>query len=246
MTSRGFTLLELLVAMVVVLLLSAAIAGAAAEARAVFDRVPAVIDMQQRGNAVIDTLSRALRGALRVTVELPDDEDGYSQLTVVAPIASPAQGVLAIDQLTPASSITLAPWSCPNVKDVCGFTSGSVAMIVDGPDFDIFIVGSTDAAQRRLTPLHPLSRVYAAGSRVLEVEHQIFGLDEQADGTYSLTRVTAAGAVQPIVDGIRSISFDLDGQRVEIRVVVHASPAPLQRVIEDRTFTASIRARNAS
>lgn len=246
MTPRGFTLVELLVALVVVLLLTGATLAAATQARAVFDRVPALIDMRQRGDAAIEALSQALRAALRVTAAVPADEGGYSQLTIVTPIASPAQGVLAIDQMTPASSITLAAWPCPNVKEVCGFTNGAVAMIADSAGFDVFIVGSTSIAQRRLMPVHPLSRAYRAGAAVLEVEQQTLGLDEQADGTYALTRVTAAGAVQPFVDGIRSLSFEVDGQRVDIRIVVHASTAVLQQVIADRTFRASITTRNAS
>jgi prepilin-type N-terminal cleavage/methylation domain-containing protein len=243
---RGFTLVELLIAMVVVLLLAGAMAAAASQARAVFERVPAVIDMQQRGNAAIDTLSQALRAAVRVTAEMPEDEGAFSQLSVIRPIDLPGQGVLAIDQASPAGAITLAASPCPNVKDVCGFTSGAVAMIAEGPAFDVFIVGTTVPAQRRLTPKQSLSRAYRAGATVLEVEEQIFGLDQQPDGTYSLTRVTAAGAVQPIVDGIRSLSFGVDGSHVDIRVVVHASTEALQRVIADRPFRTSISVRNKS
>lgn len=246
MTPRGFTLVELLIAMVVVVLLTGAIAAAATQARTVFDRVPAVIDVQQRGNVAIDTLSQALRGAVRVTADIPEDEGRFAQLSVITPIASPAQGVLAIDQITAAGSLTLAAWPCPNVKDVCGFTNGAVVMIADGPDFDVFVVGSTNVALRRLTPKQALSRAYRAGSAVLEVERNTFGLDEQDDATFSLTRITAAGAVQPIVDGIRSLSFDVDGPRVEIRLVVHAADPVLQRAVADRAFKASITVRKPS
>ncbi len=246
MRARGFTLVELLIAMVVVLLLTGAIAAAARQARTVFDQVPAVIDMQQRGNAAIESLSHVVRAAVRVTAEMPEDDGGFSQLSVITPIASPAQGVLAIDQVSAAGSLTLAAWPCSGLKDVCGFTNGSVVMIADGPDFEVFTVGATNAIQRRLTPKQALSRAYRAGSAVLEVEHNTFGLDEQADGTYALTRVTAAGAVQPIVDGIRSMSFDIDNARVDIRLVVHAGDPVLQRTIADRAFKTSITVRNRS
>src|SRR5690348_2913588 len=71
-TPRGFSLVELLVAMVIVVLLTATIGAAATQARAFFERIPAVIDMQQRGTAALSELSQALRSAVQVTGEAPD------------------------------------------------------------------------------------------------------------------------------------------------------------------------------
>ena len=246
MNARGFTLIELLVAMVIVTLLAGVMVYASTEARSVFERVPAVIDMQQRGDAAINVLSQALRASVRVTAEVPEDEGGFSQLTVVAPVENAARGVLAADQAAPAAMLMLAASPCPHVTDVCGFTAGAIAMIADDAGFDVFIVASTNAALRLLTPVHPLSRAYAAGSALLEVEQHSFGLDEQVDGSYSLTRVTAAGAVQPLVDGIRSVLFFVNGRRVDLQVVVHASTPETQARIVDRAFRASVHVRNVS
>jgi prepilin-type N-terminal cleavage/methylation domain-containing protein len=242
---EGFTLVELLVAMTIVLLMAGVIVHAATGARAAFERLPAVIDMQQRGRAAVDVLSQALRPAGQVIAQLPEDDGTYSQLTVVAPIASPAQGVLAVDQSTPAGSMTLAASPCPNVKDVCGFVNGATAMVNDNSGhFDVFIVASANAALRRLSPDHALSRAYPAGAMLIEVEQNTFGLDEQEDGTYALTRVTAAGAVQPVVDGIRSLSFGVNGHRIDINLIVHAPTPVLQRAIADHHVTASVSVRN--
>lgn len=243
MTTRGFSLVELLVAMVIVVLLTATIAAAATSARTLFDRLPAVIDMQQRGAAALNELARALRSAVHITAESPG-HGGYSQLTIVTPIGSPGQGVLAIAQAAPAAAMTLAVSPCPNLKDVCGFTPGAIAMIADGAGFDVFVVAATNIAQRRLTPAHALSHAYAAGSAVIEVEQNTYGLDEQSDGTFSLTRVTAAGAVQPMVDGVRALWFDLNGHRVAIEVVVHAISQTSPPTIADRSFRTSINVRN--
>jgi prepilin-type N-terminal cleavage/methylation domain-containing protein len=242
-TPRGFSLVELLVAMVIVVLLTATIGAAATQARAFFERIPAVIDMQQRGTAALSELSQALRSAVQVTGEAPDG-GGYSQLTIVRPIASPGQGVLAADQAAPGAAMTLAVSPCPNLKDVCGFTPGTVAMIADGAGFDVFIVAATNASLRSLTPAHALSHAYLAGSAVIEVEQNTYGLDEQNDGTFSLTRVTAGGAVQPVVDGIRSLSFDVGGHRVAIEVVVHALADISRQKVADRSFRRSINVRN--
>ena len=241
---EGFTLVELLVAMVIVLLIAGALVHTAPMAHDAFDRLPSVLEMQRRGNAAIDTLSQALRAADRITPALPDDDGVYGQLTVVMPIANPAQGVLAVDQAGAFGSMSLAAWPCPNVKEVCGFTNGATALVTDGAAFDVFIVTSANAALRRLSPNHVLSRAYLAGSMLLEVEEHTFGLDQQADGTSALARVTAAGAVQPIVDGVRSLSFRVDGRRVDVEVVVHAQTEALQQVIADRVFKSSITVRN--
>ena len=115
-----------------------------------------------------------------------------------------------------------------------------------GSDYDVFIVASTDAAQRRLTANHALSRAYPAGSMVVEVEENTFGLDQQPDDTYSLTRVTAAGAVQPIVDFISALTFVVNEQQVDIALHVHAANESQRGVIADRVFRTSIAARNGS
>src|SRR5689334_5117108 len=185
MTANGFTLAELLVAMTITLLLAGALTAAAPAARAAFDRVPVELDLEQRGRIAIDTITRALRSAAHVAVSVPDDAGRFAELTAVVPVESAAQGVLAIDQASPAASLTLAAWRCPNIKDVCGFTSGAAAMISDGLGaFDVFIVGATNALQLQLTPSRALSRAYAAGSMLIEVEQHTFGLDQQPDGSY--------------------------------------------------------------
>jgi prepilin-type N-terminal cleavage/methylation domain-containing protein len=240
----GFTLAELLIALTITLLIAGAIAKAAPAARAAFDRLPAELEMQQRGRMAIDSLSQALRSADRVSVANPDESGAYAELTVVTPVASGAQAVLSIDQAAPAAMMTLAASACPNIRDVCGFIAGSLGVVSDNSGYDVFIVSSTDAGQRRLTPDHALSRAYPAGAHLVEVEENSFGLDQQSDGTYSLTRVTAAGAVQPIADFIASLTFNLVDRQVAITLHVQAAQESLRPLISDRVFKTSITARN--
>ena len=61
--SHGFSLIELLIALAIVTLLAGALAGVAEPARAVFDRVPAELDLQQRGRIAIDVISNELPSA---------------------------------------------------------------------------------------------------------------------------------------------------------------------------------------
>lgn len=242
---KGFTLMELLVAMTIPLLIAGALLGAMPAARAAFDRLPAELEMQQRGRSAIDTLSQALRAAERISVAGPDETGEYAELTAVIPVLNGARGVLSVDQPAPGSAMTLAVPACPNIKDICGFVNGAVAMVSDSiGNYDVFTVSSTDAGQRRFTPSQALSRAYSAGSVVFEVDENTFGLDAQPDGTYSLTRVTAAGAVQPIVDFISDLTFAVNLQHVAIALHVQAATESQRGVIADRVFRTSIALRN--
>ena len=61
--SRGFTVIELLIALAIVMSIAGLLAQVVEPARAAFDRVPAELDLQQRGRTAIDVLTRAVRSA---------------------------------------------------------------------------------------------------------------------------------------------------------------------------------------
>jgi len=270
--ARGFSFVELLIAMTITMLIAGAIAGVAPHARAAFDRVPADLDLQQRGRTAIDVLSQALRSAganiaateslgvlsnlLPVVSVAEDDEPGvFTELTVIIPVPEPAQGSLDADQAAPGGAMTLSTAHCPNIKDVCGFTPGSTVAVADGEGhFDVFPIAATNAGARQLTPAKGLSQSYPAGSVLVEADRFTFNLREQPDGRYALVRVTAAGAVQPIVDFVSGLAFEVTGhnvaagfyqiERVDVRLNVEAPSDHLRRVIPDRVFRTSVRLRN--
>ena len=245
--AAGFTLIEMLIAVAITLLIAGSLAATVPAARAAFDRVPAELEMQQRGRTAIDLLSQSLRSAERISLDAPNDEGGYSELTVVMPVANGPRGALSVDQAAPASPLTLAANPCSNLKEVCGFIPGAVAMLAaaDGT-LDVFVIAATNAGTRQLTPERPLSRTHEAGSIIVEVDEHTIGLHEQADGSYSLTRVTAAGAVQPMVDFVGWLAFKIDGHQAQVEVTIQAPTEGLRRVIPDRTFRTSIDVRRAS
>ena len=143
--------------------------------------------------------------------------------------------------------ITLGVDVCPNVSDVCGFKPGDVVMISDQDDgFDVFIVAAVDIVLRTLTPNRLLSHAYPAGSKVLEVEQQTFDLDLQPDDSYSLIRVTAAGAVQPVVDFIPALAFSVNGHSVGVQLTVQALTASDRRLVGEKIFQTFIHVRNVS
>ena len=229
--ARGFSLLELLMAVAISALCVAIMAAAVPPLQAAFEQTPAVIDMQQRARAAVDTIAQAVRGAERVALldeDLPSGE--FRQLMTVTPRANAGQGIVAYDQISAGGDLFLLAARCPAVTDVCGFVPGSSAVIGDaGGGFDVFTVGSTDAATRSLSPRRRFEQPYAADAAVVEVDAYTFRLDPQPDGSFTLMRESAAGAVQPIVDRISELRFApaFDGRGVEatVKVQPHGSIA---------------------
>lgn len=242
---RGFTVIELLIAMVITLLIAGALAQSVPPARAAFDRVPAELDLQQRGRTAINLLAQTLRSA--IAIDADSSSGTVATLTVIAPTVAGAQGVLDVDQPGGGGAITLATSPCPNVKDVCGFTPGMFVAFTDATGAsEVFAVASTNVGARKLVPDRMLPQAYPAGSAIAEIEQYTFSLAGQADGSFSLMRETAAGAVQPIVDSVSALSFTVSGRQIEIAVSVQAATESLRRVLAQRVFRTSIALRNVS
>lgn len=242
---HGFSVMELLIALAITLLIAGALATLVQPARSAFDRVPAEADLQQRGRAAIDALAQTLRSS--VAVSGPDPGEVSSLLTVVTPVFGGAQAALAADQDGPAGSLLLDATPCPSGKDICGFGAGTIAVITDDAGhYDVFAIASTNAAARVLFADRPLSQAYPSGSAVTEIDQYTFRLAQQVDGSQSLMRETAAGAVQPMVDFVSSLWFAVSATQVDVALSVQPPTAPLRRVLPDRVFRTSIRLRNAS
>jgi prepilin-type N-terminal cleavage/methylation domain-containing protein len=263
--NRGFTVIELLIALAIVMSITGVLAQLVEPARAAFDRVPAELDLQQRGRTAIDAISQVVRsagknvaatnglGALSkimapISLANPDQSgQSFASMTAIVPVVDGAQGVLGADQNAAAGPLMLATTPCPDVNEVCGFVRGVTAVIVDGSGhYEVFVVASTTAGSRMLTADRGFMRAYPAGSAVIEIDQYTFSLAVQADGSFSLVRATAAGAVQPMVDFVTALSFHVSDQQVDFSVTVGAATEVLRRVLGDRMFRSSIGLRNAS
>lgn len=224
--SRGFSLLELLIATAISALCAAAIAAVLPSLQAFFERAPGTIDLQQRGRTAVDAIAHAVRAADHVLLFDQDSSHGYfRQLRTIAPKANAAQGMLDEDQSDPGGELWLSAARCPAAPDVCGFVRGSIALISDAAGrFDIFSVGSIDVAARGIQPRLRFDQPYAAESTVVEVDAYTFRLDPQPDGSLALVRETGAGAVQPIVDRVREVRFEpsFDGRGIAVTLTVQS------------------------
>lgn len=265
----GFSLVELLVALTVCALLSGAMAAVAPQARTAFEATPEALDLQQRERTAAGALARALRSAALITATRDDgspgealpgvtlldpDDDGvrFHAFRVMA-VAGQGRGVLDVDQASPSGSLKLTPdVDCPSAGDVCGFSKGASA-IVAGVDsrFDVFTVASTNNGTHALIASRAFGAAYPAGSVVMEVSADTYRLDPQADGSSTLVRETAAGAVQPIVDDVSELSIEewRPGdvlKRLDLAVRLGARSALPRRRVPGRTLHLSVSLRNPS
>lgn len=165
--SRGFTVIELLISLAIVMMLAGALASIAEPARAAFDRVPAELDLQQRGRTATDVLSQALRSTIDgVTVGDPNADGEFGSLKVTVPIAGQAVGV---EQYTfrlaaqPDGSFSLIrETSAGAIQPVIDFVS-SLGFTVSGSEVDIVVrLQAETAAMRRSIP----ERVFRSSIRL--------------------------------------------------------------------------------
>lgn len=232
MSVRGFSLVELLVATLICAALAGAAALVAGPARAAFAATPAAIDVGQRARTALDALvtpiksaggyggagprSAPLSGVLPVIAPMgaPREPDGaFPSLWVIRALPAGARGVLAFDQAGPGGALTLdAAAGCSAWRAPCGFVGGATTAVADGLGrFDVFTIASVAPGAMQLRPDRPLTVAYPAGSMVVQVTADRFDLVPQADGSRTLSRLTAAGASQPLVDHVLDVAFEVWG-----------------------------------
>ncbi len=230
MNTRGFTLVELLVATVVSLLVIGAALTMSLTARAAFDAGPGGLDTTRRLREAVESGATGLRGAggdigsgaLAASVpivwpltSLDGRTDGpeFQALWILRSLDQVAAR-LDVPQPSPADSLTLAATpSCPATPGVCGLDVDDVAVVFDSRGrFDVFEIVAAMPELMRVTPAMPLSRAYPAGARVVKARADRIGLVQQPDGSNLLTRVTWAGAREPIVDGVVALGLRVWGE----------------------------------
>lgn len=230
MSTRGFTLVELLIATVVTLLVVGAALTMTLSARAAFDAGPGTLDTTRRLREAVESSAAALGGA--------GGDVGSGALSASVPIVWPLTALdgstdgsefralwilraldhvaarLDVPQPGPADSLTLAAApSCPATPGVCGLDVDDVAVVFDSRGgFDVFEIVAVMPELMRVTPATPLSRAYPAGAHVVKARADRIGLVPQPDGSNVLSRVTWAGAREPIVDGVVSLGLRVWGE----------------------------------
>ncbi|MDR1990769.1 MAG: prepilin-type N-terminal cleavage/methylation domain-containing protein [Acidobacteriaceae bacterium] len=238
--SRGFSLVELLIACALTLVALAITFAMVNPSQSAFAAESERADEQQRLRAAVDSLARELRGAgraarsgplsgqafdfwapllpLRLGRRNPDPPGTVCTdvLTIVSVSYGAAETTLAgaLAATSGVASLALDP-ACPPGDRSCGFRAGDDVVVYDGTGAsDLFTVLDRQAELLTLQHNSPASGyVYPAGSKIAAVTSRTFFLKEDApNDLVQLMRYDGGvGQDVPVVDHVVSLRVELRG-----------------------------------
>jgi prepilin-type N-terminal cleavage/methylation domain-containing protein len=238
---RGFSLIELLVAVSLMLIVMTSVFQALNPAHGSFRVEPETADLQQRLRVAADTLSHDLLGAgsgldqganpgpltdffapilpLRQGRRNPDPAGSFKNSTITLLSIEPGAQQTTIAQPLPASSSTVVVNSdpgCPAGDPNCGFRPNTTVVAFDDTGaYDTYTVTSVDAAGLHLQHnMRDSPKTYAANlARIATVTSRTYFLkSDPATDTFQLMRYDGDGAADaPVVDHVVGLSFQYFG-----------------------------------
>jgi type II secretory pathway pseudopilin PulG len=238
---KGFSLIELLVAMGVALALVASALTIVNRMQVGFATEGERSDMQQRLRAASDALVKdlvmagagAYQGAFigplnsflasvlpyRSGATKADPPGAFSTNTIsvfFVPPATAAQSTIGqpIQAQSGSVSINLDP-GCPPIDTVCGFAAGMDVMIYDETaSYDTFRIVSVQPGSVQMQ--HTMtdgSHLYATGSKIVEVaSHTYYLKAEPASDTYQLMHYDGVNSEAAVVDHVIAMEFEYYGE----------------------------------
>lgn len=238
-SNRGFTMIEMLVATMIMMAVTGAVFGLMNPAQGTFQAQPEVSDMQQRLRVAVDTISKDLVMAGAGTYQGVSAGALYNSFAPVMPYRSggaeddPDHGVLyrtdtisvvyvpstpaqtTITTVMPANSTELdvkPDPACPDVHhQLCGFKTGMRVLILDQVgDWDAFTVTSIDGdAAHLLHAGQPLSVDYPVGSTITQAVFHTYYLNTV---THQLMHFDGDQTDLPVIDNVVGLSFEYFGE----------------------------------
>ncbi len=238
---RGFSLLETLVSVSLMMVVTAAIFGVMHPSQGTFQAQPETADVQQRLRVAADVLSKELimagggsylgqvAGSLSYFFApvLPyrqglrnDDPPGtFKTDTITLIYVKPGGGQTTIAQPMPAQSselkVTAEP-GCPVGDALCGFEPGMTVLIFDETgSYDTFTITAVQTPALHLQhDLDDLSKSYATGSKIVEATSRTFFLKaDPATDTFQLMQYDGgSGNDVPVVDHVVGLAFEYFGE----------------------------------
>ena len=238
MNAKGFSLLEVLVAMTITVTITAAVLAVISPSQGIAVRQPEFADMQQRLRAGVDVLRHDLlmagagsytgvqSGSLvgffapvmpysRGASASRDDGPGVFRtdaVTVVYVPSTASQTTLRIPMADASTADVSAEAGCPVNDFACGFGPGVSAAVYDSTGaFDVFSV--TNAGPGGLLTLQhlqrgPLATTYAAGTKIVEIVRRTYFFDAAAK---QLMRDDGGTASYAALENVAGLTFEYYG-----------------------------------
>jgi prepilin-type N-terminal cleavage/methylation domain-containing protein len=237
---QGFSLVEMLVSLVLILGVTATILAVVIPAQSALQTEPERADMQQRLRVSINTLTNDLLMAgngsfiganagplmyffapvlpLRQGLRQPDPVGTFKTDTITllyVPLSS-SQATIAQPMPAQSGNVTVSPDpGCPIGDPVCGFSIGMDVLIYDDLGFsDLFSVTSVTAPTLQLQHnFRDASRTYNSGSKLVQITSRTYYLkSDNATKTYQLMRYEGgSGNDVPVVDHVVALRFEYYG-----------------------------------
>ena len=242
MTQHGFSLIELLVGCLLLMLVTAAVAAMAVPARHAFDRTLASADLTGGTRAALERLANDVREAGSGSsvgndlvslsdvvasvvplqgLDLPPAAPGHAIRVARIPPAAP-QGVLRQPAAAGDTVLVLEGASgCSTGGDGCGLQPGTTGFIFDSARGEPVVVAAV-APGGILHLASGLRTSFEAGAVVAAAVTTTYGLRSETDGSHRLVRISVAGAEQPVLQHI-----------VAFEVHVMAAVAPMAPAIDE-------------
>ena len=253
---KGFTLVELLVAMAITLMVTAATLSLIGPAHDLFQVQPETADLRQRIRVGIDALQRDLLmagagmysagavGPLHQTLApvMPYRAFGSGSdaargtyfrtdaisLLFVPP--TPSQTRLSMPMAAGALGISIEnPATCPvaTTTQMCGLAAGDQVIVFDRTGgWDVFSVDRIDGVGIILKGQSP-AREYAAGSNVAEAMAVTYALKaDSASGAFQLVRADGSDPAQPLLDHVVKLEFRYFGDAAPPHVLDDSEMTP--------------------
>lgn len=240
-SERGFSLVELLVAVGLMLIVMASVFQALNPSYGAFRVEPETADMQQRLRVATDSLSHDLRVAgggvgqgatpgalnnffapvlpLRQGRRNADPAGSFKNSTITLLSLDPGAQQTTISQPLPASSSTVmvnGDVGCPSGSSNCGFAPNiTVVAFDDTGAYDTYTVTAVDGAGLHLQHnMRDSGKLYAANvTRIAAATTRTYFLkSDPVTDTFQLMRYDGDGAADaPLVDHVVGLSFQYFG-----------------------------------
>ena len=230
MSARGFTLVELLIALLVLLAISAAVWMLMSSVRDAFERSVSAGDAAARSRSAIELLTSDLRQAgtgltdvaavavPHASLDLLDAVAPFTALSVLRTTQNAAQGVLRDAAPDGASTLQLeSAFACAGTNPACGFLPGTGSAIFDAARLERIGVESVFESMSVLQLAAPMSASFPVGAHVAALQTTTYGTRADTNGV-RLVRLTSGGAEQTLIDHLVKLEFTLYG--------VSAPPVP--------------------
>lgn len=233
--AAGFSLVELLMAMAVMVTFSSALMALLLAGQRIARAQPEAADLQQRARVALQTLGAELglagagldrgphAGALALSFP-PIGPSGDGGITIWYVTGRAAQAVLAAPLAQTATDVLiLTAGGCPVTDPGCAFTTASTAIVFDGHGCHDAL--RIDAVMPALLQVRAGTRAcaYAPGAAIAQGEVRTYRVDPAT--RQLLRRDEATGSSVPVLDNVTAMSVEyLDAGRL-VRVTLRLAVA---------------------